>query len=171
MKKIPQCDQVTEVNELSDLATIENTLRVIVRLAYSSEIDSVSIATVGGVEIVVKVLATFPECQALQESGCSKALLNLACCSIGVAKAIESGEIEILLASPLQPITWALQFSVNMHAGLCEKQQGKHRATNQFGWRSCCGQRQNQVAWGFDEVRKPRLGLMSSKDLVYMSSA
>jgi hypothetical protein len=97
-KKVPACDLVTELNELAELATIEKTLRVIVRFTYYSEMGRIGIATVGGVEAVVKVMKTFPKCQALQERACH-AVLNLACCSIGTEKAIESGGMEVLLAA------------------------------------------------------------------------
>jgi hypothetical protein len=45
----------------------------------------------------VKVMKTFHKCQALQEC----ALANLACCSIGKAKALESGGFELLLLAAL----------------------------------------------------------------------
>jgi hypothetical protein len=53
---------------------------------------------IGGVEAVVKILKTFPKCKTLQERACD-ALRNLAYCSIGKAKAIESGGMEVLLAA------------------------------------------------------------------------
>jgi hypothetical protein len=43
-------------------------------------------------------MKTFPKCEDLQESACN-ALVNLASCEIGTAKAIESGGIEVLLAA------------------------------------------------------------------------
>jgi hypothetical protein len=98
MKKVRACDQATELNELPELATINNTLRAIVWLTYYSEIGRIGIATVGGGEAVAKVMKTFPKCQTLQEYACS-ALRNLACCSIGKTKVVESGGIGVLLAA------------------------------------------------------------------------
>jgi hypothetical protein len=48
------------------------------------------------VEAVVKVMQSFPKCHALQSRVCC-APRNLVGCSIGKAKAIESGGIEVLL--------------------------------------------------------------------------
>jgi hypothetical protein len=98
MKKIPPCGQVTELNELPELETIDSTLRVIVCLTDHTEMGRVGIANVGGVEAVVKVMKTFPKCYILQERACA-ALRNLTTCSIGKTKAIESGGIEALLAA------------------------------------------------------------------------
>jgi hypothetical protein len=98
MKKVPACDQVSELNELAELTTLHKTLNAIAKFTYKSEIGKVGIATIGGVEAVVKVMQTFPKCQSLQERACA-ALCNLASCSIGKAKAIESGGIEVLLAA------------------------------------------------------------------------
>jgi hypothetical protein len=97
-KKVPACDLVTELNELPELATIGNTLKAIVWLTYYSEMGRIGIATVGGVEAVVKVMKNFPKCQTLQEYACS-ALRNLTCCSIGKTKVVESGGIEVILAA------------------------------------------------------------------------
>jgi hypothetical protein len=46
----------------------------------------------GGVEGVVKVTQTCSECQVLKERACY-VLICLVCCSIGIAKAIESSVI------------------------------------------------------------------------------
>jgi hypothetical protein len=56
----------------------------------------------------------FPKCQALQERACG-ALCNLSSCSIGKAKAVESGESRSFL--PLQPCTWALRALVSIASG------------------------------------------------------
>jgi hypothetical protein len=98
MKKAPVCNQVSELNELAELTTLHKTLKVITDLTFGSERSEVFIAAIGGVEAVVKVMKTFPKCQPLQEYAC-RTLLNLAYCSIGKAKAIESGGIEVLLAA------------------------------------------------------------------------
>jgi sirohydrochlorin ferrochelatase len=96
--EIPACDQVTELNELAGLETIHRALHVINRLTHQHGKRKIGIATIGGVEVVVKVMKTFPKCQALQKNACG-ALCSLACCSIGKTKAIESCGIEVLLAS------------------------------------------------------------------------
>jgi hypothetical protein len=98
IKKIPACGQVTELHELPDLETIKITLRVIIQLTYHSEMRRSGMVAVGGVEAVVKAMKTFPKCQTLQAWACG-ALRNLACYSIGKKKALESGGIEVLLAT------------------------------------------------------------------------
>jgi hypothetical protein len=100
MKKSPQFDQVTKVNELPELEMIEKTLRVIVRLTYySSEMGRFGVVAVGGVAAVVKAMKTFPKCQGLQWRGCG-ALQNATCNNTaGKKQASESGGIEVLLAA------------------------------------------------------------------------
>jgi hypothetical protein len=98
MKRIPQCDQVTELNEVAELTALHKTFNVITRLTFHHEESRVGITAVGGVEAVVKIMKTFPKCQPLQEHACA-ILRNLACCSIGKAKAIECGGIEVVLAN------------------------------------------------------------------------
>jgi hypothetical protein len=95
---IPRCAQVTVLHELAELATLHSTLRVIIRLTYQHDESRVGIATIGGVEAGVKVMKTFPKCQALQDRACG-ALQNLAFCSFGEKKAIDSGGLEVLLAT------------------------------------------------------------------------
>jgi hypothetical protein len=97
-KKVPACDQVSELKELAELTTLHKTLQAIIYLTYGSEMGKVGIATIGGTEAAVKVMKTFPKCRALQERACT-VLRNLSCCSIGITKAIESGGIELLLAA------------------------------------------------------------------------
>jgi hypothetical protein len=107
---IPACDQVTEAHELAELKTIHRTLRVIVNLTFQREESRVEIAEIGGVEVVVKIMKTFPKSEKLQRRAC-QALRNLTCCSIVQVKAVESGGIEVLLAA------------INNHLGsasLCE---------------------------------------------------
>jgi hypothetical protein len=111
MMKIPQCDQVTELNELAKVTTLNKTLRVIISLTFRHEESRVSITAVGGVEAVVKVMKTFPKCQTLQECGCG-ALQNVMCKNVsGKKKVVENGGIEVVLAA------------VNNHSGsanVCE---------------------------------------------------
>jgi hypothetical protein len=94
--EFPAYDQVTELNELAELTIIYNTLVVIMRLTFQRHGSIIGITAVGGVEVVVKVMKTFPKCQALQLAAC-RALRSLAVCSIGKAKAIESGVKEAVI--------------------------------------------------------------------------
>jgi hypothetical protein len=96
--RIPACDQVTELNELTELSTLHETLNVINNLTYQKADSVVGIAASGGVEAVVKVMKAFPKCQTLQEDACM-ALGILADCSIGSKKAVETDGIQILLAA------------------------------------------------------------------------
>jgi hypothetical protein len=99
IKKIPQCDQVTELHELPELKTVEITLRVIVNLTHYSKMARSGMVAVGGVEAVVKAMKTFPNCLSLQDWACA-ALGNLAYGNAtGKKQAIESGGIELLLAA------------------------------------------------------------------------
>jgi hypothetical protein len=95
--RIPACDQVTKLDELDELAILHNTL-VIITILTLHHGSKIGIAAVGGVEVVVKIMKTFPKCEALQEMA-GNALNNLANCSIGKAKVIESGGIEVHLAA------------------------------------------------------------------------
>jgi hypothetical protein len=68
-------------------------------LTFQHDESKVGIAAIGGVEVVVKVMKTFPKCQMLQE-GASGALCNLTCRNaVGQANAIESGGIDCVLAA------------------------------------------------------------------------
>jgi hypothetical protein len=96
--RIPACDQVTKLNVLSELRTLKMTLSVITNLTFHHDESRVVFVAIGGVEAAVKVMKNFPKCQALQEGACA-VLRNLACCSIGKAKATESGGIELLIAA------------------------------------------------------------------------
>jgi hypothetical protein len=109
--RIPACDQVTRLNTLAELTTLDKTLFVIISLTYQHDESAVGIASIGGVDVVVRVMKTFPKCQKLQDLACTS-LGNLACCGIGKVNAIESGGIEVILAS------------INNHLGsaiLCKK--------------------------------------------------
>jgi hypothetical protein len=96
--EIPACDQVVEMNELAVLWTLHTTFDVIRTVTAWHDDSRVGIAAVGGVEAIVKIMKTFAKCQRIQERACS-CLRILARCSIGKAKAIESGAIEALLAA------------------------------------------------------------------------
>jgi hypothetical protein len=96
--RIAATDQVAELNELAELTTLRTTLGVITNLTFNHDDSRVGITAVGGVEALVKVMQTFPKCQYLQAYACAT-LTNLACCSVGKAKAIESGGIQVLLAA------------------------------------------------------------------------
>jgi hypothetical protein len=97
-KKVLTCDQVTELNELAELMTLRKTFEVIIILTFYHKKSQAGIAAIGGVEAVVKVMKAFPKCQALQEGACG-ALRNLACCSIGKRKVVETGGIKVILAA------------------------------------------------------------------------
>jgi hypothetical protein len=96
--RIPACDQVTELNELAELTTLHKTLSIITNLTFNHYDSKVGIAAIGGMEAVIKVMKTFPKCQTLQERAFI-VVLNLACCSIGKMKVVESGGMEVLLAA------------------------------------------------------------------------
>jgi hypothetical protein len=95
---IPACDEVTEVNEFDELWTLNKTLEVINGLTYEHDESLVGITAIGGVEVAVKIMNTFPKCADLQLRACV-AVINLATCNIGKARIIESGGIEALLAT------------------------------------------------------------------------
>jgi hypothetical protein len=109
--RVQACGQVTELNELVELTTLRKTLNVITNLTFQHVESRVGISATGGVEALVKIMRTFPKCEALQLHACS-CLLNLASCSIGMTNAVESGGIEAVLAA------------INNHLGseiLCRK--------------------------------------------------
>jgi hypothetical protein len=99
IEKILACDQVTELTELADLKTLQNSLFVIARLMLRYTESRAGIAAIGGVEAVVKVMKVFPKCHHLQWFA-SAALINLTNRNIiGKNKAVETGGIEALLAA------------------------------------------------------------------------
>jgi hypothetical protein len=55
-----------------------------------------TVASIGGVEAVVKAMETFTSCRKLQENTCH-VLNHLLSCSIGQKKALEAGAMEVLL--------------------------------------------------------------------------
>jgi hypothetical protein len=73
---IPARNQVTKVNEFAELKTLHKACNVIITLTFHCNECEFGISTIGGVEAVVKVMKTFPKCQALQERACA-ALCNL----------------------------------------------------------------------------------------------
>jgi hypothetical protein len=96
---IPACDEVTELNELADLTTLNKTLMVIVHLTLQHAESQIGITAIGCVEAVVKIMKTFPKCHMLQECACLL-LVDLAYNSAtGKQNIIESGGIEVLLAA------------------------------------------------------------------------
>jgi hypothetical protein len=97
-KKIQACDEVTELNEFAELKTLEKLLCVIISLTSSHDRTKVGITTVGGVEVDVGVMKTFPQCRTLQWCACNT-LLHLVNYNIGNKKAIKMGGIEVLLAA------------------------------------------------------------------------
>jgi hypothetical protein len=124
--EIPACEQVTELSELAELTTLEETLGVITDLTFRHDESKVGIAAIGGVDAVVKVMKTFPKCQKLQQRACTS-LINLSVCSIGTTNAIESGGIEPLLAAVNNHLGSA--FSANMFTGLCPTLRSAERKT------------------------------------------
>jgi hypothetical protein len=88
--------QVTKISANPKLTTLHKTLNVLSNLTCEHVKSRVGITALGGVEALVKIMQTFPNCQEIQERTCD-ALHNLTCCSIGKAKAIESRGIEVLL--------------------------------------------------------------------------
>jgi hypothetical protein len=80
-----------------ELESLHRALKLIIKLT-SREIK-VEIAEIGGVEVVVKVMKTFPKCPALQYRACCVLRKLVSDCSIGKTNAIESGGIEAVLAA------------------------------------------------------------------------
>jgi hypothetical protein len=98
IERIPACDQVTELNELAELTTLDNTFDVIVSLTFRHAESRVDINKIGGVEAIVKVMKTFPKCRALQLDACSS-LVSLACCCIGRDKVVKTNGINAVLSA------------------------------------------------------------------------
>jgi hypothetical protein len=69
-------NQVTLVDGVVELETLDRTLDVIINLTFQNETSRSSISAIGGVEAVVKVMQTLPKCRQLQWSACH-ALRNL----------------------------------------------------------------------------------------------
>jgi hypothetical protein len=106
--KIPKCEQVTKLNELPELNTLNESLNVIKTLADLHPASTFGITAIGGVEAVVKVMKVFPKCASLQSSA-ARLLVQLTSSNItGKNIAVETGGIQILLAA------------VNNHLGSAE---------------------------------------------------
>jgi hypothetical protein len=120
---VPACDQVAELNELTELTTLHKTFTVVFSLTLYHEESRFGIAAIGGEKAFVKVMKTFPKCQELQERLCL-ALLNLTWCSIGKANRMESR-----FCLPLSTITWAVPVSTKTRAGLCTTLRAAARKT------------------------------------------
>jgi D-arabinose 5-phosphate isomerase GutQ len=100
----PACAKVSDLNELAGLATLHNSLGVITNMMSKDDESIFGFTVVGGVEAVVKVAKTFPNCQALQETAC-EALLNFTNRNIsGNQNIIESGGIKVLLAAVINHV-------------------------------------------------------------------
>jgi hypothetical protein len=98
-EKIPACNEVTNVNEHSEeLITICMALRTIFILTHNLEESRVRISSIGGVEVVVKAMKTFPKCHDLQGAACL-VLGNLSSYNLGEKKTVESGGLHVLLAA------------------------------------------------------------------------
>jgi hypothetical protein len=97
-EKIPACGRVTKVSKIAELKTLFKSLNLIMRLTLYHDGSRVAISSIGGVEVAVKVMETFPNCQHLQMSACA-AINNLTFCNIGKKKTLEAGGIEVLLAA------------------------------------------------------------------------
>jgi hypothetical protein len=69
-------DQVTLVDGVVELETLDRTLDVIINLTLQNETSRSSISAIAGVEAIVNVMKTFPKCRQLQWSACH-ALRNL----------------------------------------------------------------------------------------------
>jgi hypothetical protein len=97
--RILACDQVTELNELTELTTLHKTLNTISSLMCNHFLGRTYIHEIGGIESVIKVMKTFPKCRALQVSACS-VIYNYLAYNINAAKVMkESDGIEVLLAA------------------------------------------------------------------------
>jgi hypothetical protein len=106
-------NQVTLVDGVVELETLDRTLDVIINLTFQNETSRSSISAIGGVEAVVKVMETLPKCRQLQWSACH-ALRNLTTTSttmhnssggsschmnIGKKRLLQEDGIKVLLAT------------------------------------------------------------------------
>jgi hypothetical protein len=78
----------------AELEIIDKSLQIIQSLTY--HLGGRTVASIGGVEAVVKVMETFSSCLEMQNTACC-VLNNLLSCSIGEKKASETDAMEILL--------------------------------------------------------------------------
>jgi hypothetical protein len=93
-------ESAAHVTELDgqELTTLYKALRAIIGLTYQNKMSRVGISAIGGVEVVLKVMTTFPECQPLQWIACVP-VRNLAHCDIGKKKALDANGMRIVLDS------------------------------------------------------------------------
>jgi hypothetical protein len=92
--RIPACNQITELNEVAELTTIDMTFSVIINFinwTVDNDVSRDGIAAIGGVEAIFRVMKTFPECRALQEHACPALFSLISRNETGQKKAIESG--------------------------------------------------------------------------------
>jgi hypothetical protein len=71
------CDQVTTLNELVEVTTLQKTLDVITCLTFGHYESVLGMAAIGGVEAFVKIMKTFPKCKALQDGACGALSLGM----------------------------------------------------------------------------------------------
>jgi hypothetical protein len=94
------CDQVTELNELAELTTLNKTLNVIISWTFlDDEIKAVGITAIGGVEAIVWVLQTFPRAPT--------------CSGVGVVPQVKQSN-ELLSTNQ-----WSQPQLLEQHAGGC----------------------------------------------------
>jgi hypothetical protein len=100
-------DQITLVDGVIELETLDRTLDVIINLTFQNETSRSSISAIGGVEVIVKVMKTLPKCRQLQWSACH-ALRNLtttayssSSCNMNIGKKrlLQEDGIKLLLAT------------------------------------------------------------------------
>jgi hypothetical protein len=87
-------DKATATGDLPELKTIDKSLEIILSLTY--HLGGRTVASIGGVEAVVKAMRTFSNCPKLQSTACC-VLGNLLFCSIGQKKALETSAMEVVL--------------------------------------------------------------------------
>jgi hypothetical protein len=97
-ERLPACDRVGRMNDFAELKPLNAAIDVIVLLTHRHDESRVGISMIGGVEAIVKVTESFPNCLALQENACA-ALRNLTYCNLGKKKALEVQTIPLLLAT------------------------------------------------------------------------
>jgi hypothetical protein len=95
--KFTESDKVTELDG-PELTTLYKALRAIIGLTYQNKMSRIGISAIGGVEVALKVMTTFPNCQPLQWIACVP-VRNLAHCDIGKKKALDANGMEIVLGS------------------------------------------------------------------------
>jgi hypothetical protein len=66
---IPNCDQVTELTGFTMI--LRNSLRIVADLLFKHVVSQDIISSIGVVELVVKVMKTFPKCEDLQSTACN----------------------------------------------------------------------------------------------------